>query len=162
MQLVDELSKNNKVWYTRDAKVGDLGHTFVLSSEQRKREEKRDQDMAHMKTQIGMLTKHIVSKSKKVNVVEQPNIYEYQDIDLDEDTNYQGNEGGLWSYNSGNECYKFGNIGRNYLREGQYDRTTNREHGNLQNIDGYKNDHSGVYVPRVLETRQVVVPPRLS
>ncbi|KAH0707710.1 hypothetical protein KY289_012786 [Solanum tuberosum] len=78
-----------------------------------KRDKERDQDMAHMRTQIDLLTKHIVSKSKKVNVVGQPNRYEDQDIDLDEEANYLGNQGG-----------------RNYSREGQYDRPINREQGN--------------------------------
>ncbi|XP_049414657.1 uncharacterized protein LOC125877396 [Solanum stenotomum] len=39
-------------------------------------EEERDQDMAHMRTQVDLLTKHIVSKSEKVNVMGQPNMYE--------------------------------------------------------------------------------------
>ncbi|XP_049414656.1 uncharacterized protein LOC125877395 [Solanum stenotomum] len=39
-------------------------------------EEESDQDMAHMRTQIDLLTKHIVSKSEKVNAVGQPNMYE--------------------------------------------------------------------------------------
>uniref|UniRef100_M1DWF1 Uncharacterized protein n=1 Tax=Solanum tuberosum TaxID=4113 RepID=M1DWF1_SOLTU len=63
MQLMDEVSKNNMAWYTRDVEVGDLGYTFELSAEQRKREEEKDQDMAHMRTQIDLLTKHTVSKS---------------------------------------------------------------------------------------------------
>ncbi|KAH0773639.1 hypothetical protein KY290_010776 [Solanum tuberosum] len=37
--------------------------------------------------------------------------------------------------------------GWNYSREGQYNRPANREKGNWQNRDGYKNDRSGVYVP---------------
>ena len=69
MQLLDEVSKNNRAWYTRDAKVGELGYTFELSAEQMKREEERDQDMAHMRTQIDLLTKHIVAKFEKVNAV---------------------------------------------------------------------------------------------
>uniref|UniRef100_M1DGV6 Integrase core domain containing protein n=1 Tax=Solanum tuberosum TaxID=4113 RepID=M1DGV6_SOLTU len=40
--------------------------------------------MAHMRTQINLLTKHIVTKSEKVNVVGQQNRYEDQDVDLDE------------------------------------------------------------------------------
>ncbi|KAH0706075.1 hypothetical protein KY285_010606 [Solanum tuberosum] len=62
MQLMYEVSKNNRGWYTKDAEVGDLG----LSAEQRKREEENDHDMAHMRTQIDQLTKHTVSKSEKM------------------------------------------------------------------------------------------------
>jgi len=53
-QLMDEMSKNNRAWYTRDAEVGDPWYTYELSAEQRKREEERDQDMAHMRTQIDL------------------------------------------------------------------------------------------------------------
>ncbi|XP_049399843.1 uncharacterized protein LOC125863915 [Solanum stenotomum] len=72
--------------------------------------------------------------------------YEDQDINLDEETNYLGNQGGLQNYNSGNQGYNFGNADRNYLREGQYYRPTNREQENWQNRDGYRNDRIGVYV----------------
>ncbi|XP_049349268.1 uncharacterized protein LOC125813838 [Solanum verrucosum] len=65
IQLLDEVSKKNRAWYTRDAEVGELGYTFDLSSEQRKREEERDQDMADMRTQIDLLTKQIFAKSEK-------------------------------------------------------------------------------------------------
>ena len=32
MQPLDDVSKNNKAWYTRDAEVGELGYTFDLST----------------------------------------------------------------------------------------------------------------------------------
>ncbi|KAH0681536.1 hypothetical protein KY285_021933 [Solanum tuberosum] len=98
IQLMDEVSKNNRAWHTRDAEVGDLGFTFDLSPEQKRREEERDHDMAHMRTQMDLLTKHIMA-------------------------------------------------GRNYSREGQYDRLANREQGDLQIRDSYRNDRNGVYVP---------------
>uniref|UniRef100_M1DMN1 Integrase core domain containing protein n=1 Tax=Solanum tuberosum TaxID=4113 RepID=M1DMN1_SOLTU len=147
MQLLDEVSKNNRVWYTRDAEVGELGYTFELSPEQRKREEERDQDMAHMRTQIDLLTKHIVAKSEKVNVVGQQNRYEDQDLDIDEEANYLGNQGGFRNYKSGNQGYNSGNAGRSYAKDSQYERPANRDQGNWQNIEGYRNDRSGVYVP---------------
>ncbi|KAH0712190.1 hypothetical protein KY289_008149 [Solanum tuberosum] len=65
MQLLDEVSKNNRAWYTRDAE----------------------------------------------------NMYKDQDLDIDEEANYLGNQG------------------------------ANREQGNWQNRDGYRYDRSGVYVP---------------
>ncbi|XP_049391584.1 uncharacterized protein LOC125856023 [Solanum stenotomum] len=103
--------------------------------------------MAHMMAQINLLTKHTISKSEKVNAVSQPNRFEDQDIDLDDEANYLGNQGGFQNYNSGNQGYNSGNACRNYSREGQYDRPATREQRNWQNRDGYKNDHSGVYVP---------------
>ncbi|KAK4721276.1 hypothetical protein R3W88_011509 [Solanum pinnatisectum] len=69
------------------------------------------------------------------------------DIDLDEEANYLGNQGGFQNYNLGNQGYNFGNAGRNYSRKGQYDRPANKEQGNWPNRDGYRNDRSGVYVP---------------
>ncbi|KAH0633014.1 hypothetical protein KY284_035800 [Solanum tuberosum] len=33
LQLMDEVSKNNRAWHTRDAEVGDLGFTFQVSTE---------------------------------------------------------------------------------------------------------------------------------
>ncbi|XP_049381207.1 uncharacterized protein LOC125845709 [Solanum stenotomum] len=103
--------------------------------------------MAHMRNQIDLFTKHIVASSGKVNVVGPLNRYKDQDIDLDEEAKYLGNQGGFRIYNSGNQGYNSGNTGRNYSREGQYDRPTNREKGNWQNRDGYINDRCGVYVP---------------
>lgn len=61
MVVMDEVSKNNRAWHTRGAEVGDLGFTFELSIGQIKREKERDQNMAHMKTQIDILTKHLIS-----------------------------------------------------------------------------------------------------
>jgi len=147
MQLLVEVSKNNRAWYTRDAEVGELGYTFEISAEQRKREEERDQDMAHMRNQIDLLTKHIVAKFEKVNVVGQEHRYEDQDLDIDEEANYLGNQGGFQNYNSGNQGYNSGNAGRSYARDGQYERPANRDQGNWQNREGYRNDRSGVYVP---------------
>lgn len=42
MQLLDEVSKNNKAWYFRDVKVGYFGYTFEIRLEQKKREEEID------------------------------------------------------------------------------------------------------------------------
>ncbi|KAK4721306.1 hypothetical protein R3W88_011539 [Solanum pinnatisectum] len=100
-----------------------------------------------MRTQIDLLTKYIISKFEKVNAVSQPNRFEYQDIDLDDEANYLGNQGGFQNYNSSNQGYNSGNASWTFSREGQYDRPANREQGNWQNREGYRNDRSGVYVP---------------
>ncbi|XP_049378134.1 uncharacterized protein LOC125842895 [Solanum stenotomum] len=64
-----------------------------------------------MRTQIDLLTKHIVAKSEKVNVVGQQKRYEDQDLDIDEEANYLGNQGGFRNYKSGNKGYNSGNAG---------------------------------------------------
>lgn len=74
--------------------------------------------MAHMRTQINLLMKHIVSKSEKINAVGQKNMYEDKDIDLYEEANYLGNQGGFWNYNSGNQGYNSRNAGQSYGRKG--------------------------------------------
>ncbi|KAH0664946.1 hypothetical protein KY285_026152 [Solanum tuberosum] len=48
-------------------------HVVAGRAEQSKREEERDWDIAHMRTQIDILTKYLVSKSEKVNDVGQHN-----------------------------------------------------------------------------------------
>uniref|UniRef100_M1DSJ4 Integrase core domain containing protein n=1 Tax=Solanum tuberosum TaxID=4113 RepID=M1DSJ4_SOLTU len=120
MQLMNEMSKNNRAWYTRDVEVADLGFTFELSAEQRKEKKKG---------------------------IRPPNRYEDQGIDLDEEAKYLGNQGGFRDYNSGNQGYNSGNTGRKYSKEGQYDRPINKKQGNWQNRHGYRNDSSGVYAP---------------
>ncbi|KAH0730140.1 hypothetical protein KY285_001086 [Solanum tuberosum] len=108
MSIMDEVSKNNRVWHTRDAEVGDLRFTFELSAEQRKREEKRDQDMAHMSIIwiCSRSTSWRIQKKCGDQVLEKP--------------------GGFRNYNSGNQGYTSENQGRNYQRDGQYDRPGNR------------------------------------
>ncbi|KAH0722655.1 hypothetical protein KY289_005699 [Solanum tuberosum] len=53
--IADAVCRGSFMWCQRIT-----GHV-----EQRKREEETDQDMAHMRTQINLLTKHTVSKSEK-------------------------------------------------------------------------------------------------
>ncbi|KAK4724114.1 hypothetical protein R3W88_026893 [Solanum pinnatisectum] len=65
MSMMDEVSKNKRAWHTRDAEVGDLRFTFELSDKQKKREEERDQDLAHIRTLMDFLTKHIMAGSEK-------------------------------------------------------------------------------------------------
>ncbi|KAK4708460.1 hypothetical protein R3W88_029385 [Solanum pinnatisectum] len=135
MQLLDEVSKNNRAWYTKDVEVGELGYTFELLADQRKREEERDQDMEHMRTQIDLFVKHIVTKYEKVNDVGQQNRYEDQDLDLDEKANYLGNQGGFWNYNSGNQGYNSGNAGWSYTKDGNRDRASGSSNGsNLEDM----------------------------
>lgn len=37
MHLLDEVSKNKRIWYTKDAEVGELAFTYEMSVEQRKK-----------------------------------------------------------------------------------------------------------------------------
>ncbi|KAH0773617.1 hypothetical protein KY290_010754 [Solanum tuberosum] len=82
MVVMDEVSKNNRAWHITNAEVGELGFTFELSAEQRKREEEWDQYMAHIKTQMDILTKHLISVLENVNLVGATKKYKEQDADF--------------------------------------------------------------------------------
>ena len=74
-------------------------------------------------------------------------MYEDKDIDIDDEANYLGNQGGFRNYNSGHQGYNSGNTGRNNTKDRQYNRPPNREQGNWKDRVGYIKDHSGVYMP---------------
>ncbi|PHT31728.1 hypothetical protein CQW23_28065 [Capsicum baccatum] len=64
------------------------------AAEQRRREEERDQDMAHMKTQMDLLTKHLLSgKTEKVKAVVSQG---RDESNSEEEANYLNNQGGSW------------------------------------------------------------------
>lgn len=68
--ILDRVTKTNKSWYTKDPKVIGNTHLVGLSSKQHRKEEKRDQYMAHMKTQMDHLTKHLLADdSEKVKAI---------------------------------------------------------------------------------------------
>ena len=64
-----------------------------MSTEQRRRDEERDQDMAHLKTQMDLLTKHLLSgKTEKVkSVTSQDQV----DVEPKKEANYVNNQGGF-------------------------------------------------------------------
>ncbi|KAH0781549.1 hypothetical protein KY290_001147 [Solanum tuberosum] len=61
--IMDGVPKNNKTWHTRVSNIGNLGFTFELSTEQQKREEEHNHEIAHVKTQMDLLTKLLLSGS---------------------------------------------------------------------------------------------------
>ncbi|KAH0709479.1 hypothetical protein KY284_010906 [Solanum tuberosum] len=92
MVIMDEVSKNNGAWHTGHADAEDVVFTFELSADQRKREEGRDEDMAHMKTQMDLITKHLTVSQEKVTAVGAANRYEEQDVNFYEEANYLNNK----------------------------------------------------------------------
>ena len=40
MHMLDEVSKKTRAWYTRDAKVGELGYTYEMSTERQEKKKK--------------------------------------------------------------------------------------------------------------------------
>lgn len=63
-----------------------------MTAEQCKREEEQDQDIAHMKTQMDLLTKYLLfGKTKKVK---DAGSQSRADSDSKEEANYLNNQGG--------------------------------------------------------------------
>uniref|UniRef100_M1DXN6 Uncharacterized protein n=1 Tax=Solanum tuberosum TaxID=4113 RepID=M1DXN6_SOLTU len=55
--LLDEMTKINRAWYTREDQVSPLN--FGLAKEQLEKNQERDDNMAKMITQMTLLTKHV-------------------------------------------------------------------------------------------------------
>jgi len=67
-QLLDGMTKINRVWYTREDYVSPL--TFRMTKEQIEKDQERDQNIAKMMTQLDLLVKNVMgSGMKSVNVV---------------------------------------------------------------------------------------------
>ena len=114
-----------------------------MSEEQRRKDEERDQDLAHMKTQIDLITKSLLNGGlEKVKVVDTAGRYEEPELDFEEEAKFLNNQGGYRNYNSGNQ-------GRTYQRDNYYDRDGNRDQDSWLKKDNAKNDlgREGVYVP---------------
>ncbi|KAH0743051.1 hypothetical protein KY290_031044 [Solanum tuberosum] len=78
---------------------------------------------------MDLLTKHIMAGSKKVNVVGTPNRYEDQDIDLDEESKYLGNQRGFQNYNSRNQDGYRNDRNGVYMPPGNRDRASGSFNG---------------------------------
>ncbi|PHT48550.1 Translocase of chloroplast 34, chloroplastic [Capsicum baccatum] len=129
--MLNRMTKQSRAWHTRDSEVASSTISIGMTVEQRRREEERDQDMAHIKTQMDLLTKHLLSgKTEKVKTVASKG---RDESDSEEEANYLNNQGGFRGNAQGNQ-------GRNY-----YDNSGNkdRDQGSWKN----KNDRSGVYIP---------------
>ncbi|PHT27627.1 hypothetical protein CQW23_32770 [Capsicum baccatum] len=127
--MLDRITKQSKAWHTRDSEVASPTLSIGMTANQRRREEERDQDMAHLKTQVDLLTKHLLSgKTEKVKAVA---LKGRDESDSEEEANYLNNQGGFRGNTQGNQ-------GRNY-----YDKSGNKDQGSWKN----KNEKSGLYVP---------------
>ncbi|PHT28017.1 hypothetical protein CQW23_32387 [Capsicum baccatum] len=59
--MLDRMMKQSRAWHTRDSEVTSSSISIGMTVEQSRRQEEHNQDMAHMKTQIDLLTKHFLS-----------------------------------------------------------------------------------------------------
>ena len=68
--MLDRMTKQSRAWHTRDSEVASSTVSIGMTVEQRRRKEECNQNMAHMKTQMDLLTKHLLSgKTENVKVV---------------------------------------------------------------------------------------------
>ncbi|PHT51794.1 Cytochrome c oxidase subunit 3 [Capsicum baccatum] len=127
--MLDRMTKQSRSWHTRDSEVASPTLSIGMTADQIRREEECEQDMAHMKTQLDLLTKHLLSgKTEKVKAVAQKG---RDESDSEEEANYLNNQGGFRGNTQGNQ-------GRNY-----YDKSGNKDQGSWKN----KNEKSVLYVP---------------
>jgi hypothetical protein len=126
--MLDRMTKQSRAWHTRDSEVASPTLSIGMSADQRRREEERDQDMAHMKTQMDLLTKHLLGKTEKVKSIASKG---RDESDSEEEANYLNNQGGFRGNAQGNQ-------GRNY-----YDKSGGKDQGSWKK----NNENSGLYVP---------------
>lgn len=68
--ILDRVTKTNRAWHTREAEVAAATYAIGMTAEHHRKEEERDQELAHMKNSIDLLTKHIIGfEVQKVNAV---------------------------------------------------------------------------------------------
>ncbi|PHT49908.1 hypothetical protein CQW23_09655 [Capsicum baccatum] len=109
--MLDRMTKQSRAWHTRDSEVASSTISIGMTAEKRRREEEHDQDMAHMKMQMDLLTKHLLSgKIEKVKAVVSQG---RDDFDSEEEANYLNNQEGFRGNAQGNQ-------GRNYYDKSGY------------------------------------------
>ncbi|PHT28654.1 hypothetical protein CQW23_31744 [Capsicum baccatum] len=65
--MLDRMTKQSRACHTRDSEAASPTLSIGMTAEQRRREKEHDQDMAHMKMQMDLFTKNLLSgKTEKV------------------------------------------------------------------------------------------------
>ena len=157
LKKLEKISRNNKAWSTR--KSDTRRNTFAVQSTHNPATDEIREEMAQIRTELGLVLKHVTRGVEKINAVNYlakpppPN----DDCYYAEDTyavnkqmggfrpSAQGSNQGNWRHGQGNQGRIYGNYNResHYVRDGNYNRNNNFNRGNY----GNRNDRNGPYVP---------------
>ena len=128
VEKLEKISRNNKAWSTRKSDTG--RNTFAVQSTHNPATDEIREEMAQMRTELGLVLKHITRGAEKINVVNYlskpppPNdgfYYTEDSYAVNEQTggfrpSAQGSNQENWHQGQGNQC----RINGNYNRDGQY------------------------------------------
>ena len=154
---LEKISRNNKAWSTRNSDTG--RNTFAVQSTHNPATDENREEMAQMRTELGLVLKHVTRGAEKINAVNflakppPPNDECYHAEDhypVNVQTggfrpSAQGSNQENWRQGQGNQGRNYGNYNCEgyYVRDGNYNRDNNFNRGNYAN----RNDRNGPYVP---------------
>ncbi|XP_047257508.1 uncharacterized protein LOC107852656 [Capsicum annuum] len=89
--MLNRMTKLSRAWYTSDSVVESPTIPIGMNDEQRRRDKEKDQDIAHLKILIDLLTKHLFSG--RMEKVKAAIIRDRVDMEPEEEVNYVANQG---------------------------------------------------------------------
>ena len=138
-EKLEKISRTNKAWSTR--KSNTWRNTFAVQSTHNPATDEIREEMAQMRTELGLVLKHITSGAEKINAVNYlskpppPNdkcYYEDNSYAVNEQTggfrsSAQGSNQDNWRQGQGNQGRNYGNYNRegHNVRDGNYNRDNN-------------------------------------